>query len=199
MKLSLLSPLLAGLLLLSGCTQPAAEAQGRSGGGGTIEAINHTKWAINRFSVNGQSGLDVIGPYQGGGGGCCFGAPATWQPGMVVRVDWVTGVAFADDVPEIPEPKRPNLGNLDARTAHLKAVEYYRERQEWDRKIEKLSKSHSLNVPVPDYTGQKTCGITVHFLPCDQVKVTTSCSRYDYPDYPIKEPLRMKEPKVCPK
>lgn len=28
MKLSLLSPLLAGLLLLSGCTQPAAEARG---------------------------------------------------------------------------------------------------------------------------------------------------------------------------
>lgn len=32
---------------------------------GTIEAINHTKWAINHFSVNGQSGLDAIGPFQG--------------------------------------------------------------------------------------------------------------------------------------
>jgi hypothetical protein len=35
----------------------------------TIEAINHTHWAINRFSVDGQSGIDIIGPYQGGGGG----------------------------------------------------------------------------------------------------------------------------------
>lgn len=35
----------------------------------TLEGINHTHWAINHFSVNGRSGLDIIGPYQGGGGG----------------------------------------------------------------------------------------------------------------------------------
>ena len=34
----------------------------------TLEAINHTHWAINRFSVDGRSGIDIIGPYQGGGG-----------------------------------------------------------------------------------------------------------------------------------
>jgi hypothetical protein len=63
MKSALISPLLAGLLLLTGCAQPAAQAGG--GGGGTIEAINHTKWAINHFSINGQSGIDIIGPFQG--------------------------------------------------------------------------------------------------------------------------------------
>ncbi len=63
MKSALISPLLAGLLLLTGCAQPAAQA---GGGGGTIDAINHTKWAINHFSVNGQSGIDIIGPFQGG-------------------------------------------------------------------------------------------------------------------------------------
>ena len=51
-----------GLLLLTGCAQPAAQA---GGGGGTIDAINHTKWAINHFSINGQSGIDSIGPFQG--------------------------------------------------------------------------------------------------------------------------------------
>ncbi len=56
MKSALISPLLAGLLLLTGCAQPAAQAGG--GGGGTIKAINHTKWAINHFSINGQSGID---------------------------------------------------------------------------------------------------------------------------------------------
>ncbi|STT32481.1 lipoprotein [Klebsiella pneumoniae] len=61
MKSALISPLLAGLLLLTGCAQPAAQA-----GGGTIKAINHTKWAINHFSINGQSGIDIIGPFQGG-------------------------------------------------------------------------------------------------------------------------------------
>ncbi len=89
MKSALISPLLAGLLLLTGCAQPAAQAGG--GGGGTIKAINHTKWAINHFSINGQSGIDSIGPFQGGGGGCCFSVPARWTPGMTVRVDWETG------------------------------------------------------------------------------------------------------------
>ena len=97
MKSALISPLLAGLLLLTGCAQPAAQAGG--GGGGTIKAINHTKWAINHFSVNGQSGIDILGPFQGGGGGCCFSVPARWTPGMTVRVDWESGEASTDDFP----------------------------------------------------------------------------------------------------
>lgn len=68
----------------------------------TIEAINHTHWAINRFSVDGHSGLDVIGPYQGGGGGCCYVAPARWQPGMAVQIDWETGVAYPDGFRVLP-------------------------------------------------------------------------------------------------
>jgi len=98
MKHSLLSPLLAGLLLLTGCSQPAAQAAG-GGGGGTIDAINHTKWAINHFSVDNQSGIDIIGPFQGGGGGCCYGVPARWAPGMTVRIDWESGEASTDDFP----------------------------------------------------------------------------------------------------
>ena len=94
MKSALISPLLAGLLLLTGCAQPAAQA-----GGGTIKAINHTKWAINHFSINGQSGIDIIGPFQGGGGGCCFSVPARWTPGMTVRVDWETGVGDTEGSP----------------------------------------------------------------------------------------------------
>ncbi|POD89537.1 hypothetical protein BV925_21820 [Pectobacterium odoriferum] len=85
-------------LLLSGCDRPA-EAGSVSGGGGTIKAINHTHWAINQFSVDGQSGIDIIGPYQGGGGGCCYGVPPEWQPGMTVKVDWQTGVGYSMDFP----------------------------------------------------------------------------------------------------
>ncbi len=69
----------------------------------------------------------------------------------------------------------------------------------WVKKMDAYTRQHSQVVPVPDYTGQRTCGITVHFLPCDQVKVTTSCATYNSPNYPIKEPLKMKEPTVCPK
>ena len=97
MKSALISPLLAGLLLLSGCAQSAAQAGG--GGGGTIDAINHTKWAINHFTINGQSGIDIIGPFQGGGGGCCYGVPTKWKPGMTVKVEWETGVGYSMDFP----------------------------------------------------------------------------------------------------
>ncbi|WP_445375540.1 DUF3304 domain-containing protein [Photorhabdus tasmaniensis] len=158
-------------LLLAACSQFSAQA-------GTIEAINHTKWAINRFSVDGNPGIDIIGPYQGGGGGCCYRVPGKWKPGMTVRVDWETGVGEMDGFP----------GFADREKYHA-----------WKNKIDAQKRQHSQVVPVPDYTGQRTCGITVHFLPCDQVKVTTSCNTYNSPNYPIKEPLKMKEPKVCPK
>ncbi|MFK3841026.1 DUF3304 domain-containing protein [Serratia sp. NPDC087055] len=160
-----------GALLLAGCSQPTAKA-------GTIEAINHTQWAINHFSVDGQSGIDIIGPYQGGGGGCCYGVPAKWRPGMTVRVDWQSGEASTDDFP----------GYQD-RAKYLA----------WEKKIDESNRNHSKIVPVPDYSGQKTCGITVHFMPCDEVKVTTSCANYGHPEHPIKEPLKMPEPKDCPK
>ncbi|HHD1971718.1 TPA: DUF3304 domain-containing protein, partial [Klebsiella pneumoniae] len=103
MKSALISPLLSGLLLLTGCAQPAAQA---GGGGGTIDAINHTKWAINHFSINGQSGIDIIGPFQGGGGGCCFSVPARWTPGMTVRVDWESGEASTEGFPGFADSKK---------------------------------------------------------------------------------------------
>ncbi len=63
----------------------------------TIEAINHTHWAINRFSVDGRSGIDIIGAYQGGGGGCCyialrFGSPI-WQCKSIGKPGYGAGKA----------------------------------------------------------------------------------------------------------
>ncbi|HIE5390684.1 TPA: DUF3304 domain-containing protein [Enterobacter cancerogenus] len=145
---------------------------------GTIEAVNHTKWAINHFSVDGQSGIDIIGPYQGGGGGCCYRVPSKWKPGVTVRVDWETGVGGSKGFPGFAD---------------------WENYKAWEKKMKAQNKQHSKIVPVPDYTGQETCGITVHFLPCDEIKVTTSCLTYNNPNHPIKEPLKMVEPKVCPK
>ena len=169
---------LLGVLFLAGCSQPKAEAQTQSGGTGTIKAINHTKWAINHFSVNGQSGIDIIGPFDGGGGGCCYGVPAVWKPGMTVRIDWQTGAGTSEGFPGFADREK------------YKA---------WEKKMTSQNREHSKTVVVPDYTGQETCGITVHFLPCDDVKVTTSCWSPANANYPIKLPLEMKEPKVCPK
>ncbi|EMB4296308.1 DUF3304 domain-containing protein [Enterobacter roggenkampii] len=177
MKITI-SGVLLGVFLLAGCSQPKAEAQTQSGGTGTIKAINHTKWAINHFSVNGQSGIDIIGPFQGGGGGCCFGVPSNWKSGMTVKIDWETGVGGTDGFP---------------------GYDHWDEYLKWQKKMDSFKRQHSKTVPLPDYTGQETCGITVHFLPCDDVKVTTSCWSPANANYPIKLPLEMKEPKVCPK
>ncbi|MGS1617003.1 DUF3304 domain-containing protein [Klebsiella pneumoniae] len=68
-----------------------------------------------------------------------------------------------------------------------------------EKGIDAQKRQHSKTVPLPDYNGQDVCGITVHFLPCDDVKVTTSCWSPRNANYPIKEPVRMKEPAVCPK
>ncbi|VVP32531.1 hypothetical protein PS838_04421 [Pseudomonas fluorescens] len=144
----------------------------------TIEGINHTHWAINHFSVDGRSGIDIIGPYQGGGGGCCYVAPSRWQSGMTVRVDWETGAGSSKGFPGFADRAK-----YDA----------------WLDKIDAEKRQHSQVVPIPDYTGQKVCGITVHFLPCDDIQVTTSCYAYGSPEYPIKTPLQLPEPQSCPK
>lgn len=147
----------------------------------TLEAVNHTHWAINRFSVDGRSGLDIIGPYQGGGGGCCYIAPADWRKNLTVLVEWETGASsmspLADDFPGFAD---------------------YPKYLVWSAEVEKQKRRHSKLIPVPDYTGQPICGLTVHFLPCDEVQVTTSCYSYGNPEYPIKLPLRLEEPEACP-
>ncbi|MGH8383841.1 DUF3304 domain-containing protein [Pseudomonas sp.] len=160
-----LTAILASLLLAQ-----AAQAS-------TIEGINHTHWAINRFSVDGRSAIDIIGPYQGGGGGCCYIAPERWQPGMTVRVDWETGVAYPDGF--------PGFANWPKYLA-------------WEKEVVAQTRRHSKFAPVPNYTGQKVCGITVHFLPCDDIQVSTSCYAYGSPEYPIKTPLHLPEPQSCP-
>ncbi|WP_345827848.1 DUF3304 domain-containing protein [Pantoea sp. BRR-3P] len=183
---------IAGVLLLTAFFQPAFA--------GTIEAVNHTKWAINHFSVNGQSGLDAIGPFQGGGGGCCYQSPSAWKPGLTVHVEWETGIAFASDAPEIPRPKPPVNHGQPKKIWEQEARTYNNDLAAWFQKIKLLNKTHSTVVQLPPYTSsEKTCGITVHFFPCDQVKVTTSCAGYGSPAYPINEPVNMKEPAVCPK
>ncbi|SFN37235.1 Protein of unknown function [Pseudomonas sp. ok602] len=144
---------------------------------GSLEAINHTHWAINRFSVDGRSGLDIISPYQGGGGGCCYIAPKRWQPGMTVRVDWETGVADSKNFPGYEDQEK-----------YLA----------WRNKIRAQKRQHTKLVPIPDYTGQKACGLTVHFLPCDEVQVTTSCHAYGSPQYPINTALQLPQPQSCP-
>ena len=163
-------------LLVRVCAAATA-VLGQSAQASTLEAINHTHWAINRFSVDGRSGIDIIGPYQGGGGGCCYSAPSRWQPGLTVRVDWETGAGSSKGY--------PGTGDWPKFLA-------------WEKSIKAQKRKLSKVVPVPDYTGQKVCGLTVHVLPCDELQVTTSCYAFGSPEYPIKTPLHLPEPQSCP-
>jgi len=161
------------LTVLFGISGLSATSQAKAG---ILEGVNHTHWAINRFSVDGRSGLDVIGPWQTGGGGY-YSVPGKWQPGMTVRVDWETGVFSSAGFP----------GTAD-----------WEKFLAWEREILAQKRRHTRLVPVPEYTDHSTCGMTVHFLPCDEIQVTTSCYGYGHPDYPIKIPLELPEPQACP-
>lgn len=159
-------------------TSFAGTLLGQTSHASTIEAINHTHWAINRFSVDGRSGVDIIGAYQGGGGGCCYIVPERWQQDMNVRIDWETGVWSSAGFPGFADESKF---------------------QAWVDAGELQKRQHSKIVSVPDYTGEGACGLTVHFLPCDEVQVTTSCHAYGSPEYPVKAPLQLPEPPSCPK
>ena len=142
-----------------------------------VEGYNHTSAAINRFSVNRAGGPNV-GPYQGGGKqSCCASLPRQWRPGLMATVEWEK-----DPNPRAPI-KRDKTGQYDM--------------DDYDRHAANYTQ-HRAVVEIPRY--EKSCGLNVHFLPCDQVKVVSYCGGYyGDPGYPVQEPLKMKEPKTCPK
>nr|WP_086937221.1 DUF3304 domain-containing protein [Pseudomonas putida] len=143
---------------------------------GILQGVNHTHWAINRFSVDGRSGLDTIGAWQLGGGGH-FSLPLVWRPGLAVRVDWETGVSGTKGFPGFGDDEKYEA---------------------WASKLRAQKRQHSRLVHVPEYTAHSACGLTVHFLPCDEIQLTTSCYGYGHPEYPIKTPLKLPEPQSCP-
>ncbi|WP_226478239.1 DUF3304 domain-containing protein [Pseudomonas sp. MWU16-30323] len=160
------------LLLLTGCSLGESKFLA-----GDLGGVNHTSAGINYFSVNGYGGPN-ISPYGSRGGMCCAMLPRHWQPGLKLKVEWETD----------PDPyarlKRKPSGYGPDEVAYVKHKANYQQ--------------HSVIVDLPPYE-DRLCALEVHFLPCNQVKVSTSCWAYPSPNSPIKEPLEMKEPAVCPK
>jgi hypothetical protein len=157
------------LSMMAGCSQANSD-DGYTAG--DLRAVNHVEGqGINGFSVNGYHVPGL------GGGYCCIMLPEKWTPELKARVEWEVDPNPNETIPM----KKKGFGyEEDAYARH--AANY---------------QQHKTIVKIPQY-GKERCGLTVHFLPCNQVKVTTVCSGYGTESYPFKEPLNMKEPAACP-
>ena len=139
---------------------------------GNIGAINHVSGQdINWFSVNGYRAHGT------GGGVCCVMIPDKWRPGLIAHIEWEVD-PNADE--RIPMKKEGFEFEPEAIAKHVAKYRQY-----------------SADISIPKY--DQSAGISVHFLPCHQVKVYAGESSYGASNYPIKEPTNMKEPATCPK
>ncbi|CAI8706807.1 MULTISPECIES: DUF3304 domain-containing protein [Pseudomonas] len=160
------------LLLLGGCSPGTPKYLA-----GDLNGVNHTSAAINYFMVNGYGGGNAS-PNGYGGGVCCVMLPSQWSPGLKFKVEWET-----DPNPNAKIKRKTSGYGFDPDAYDQHKAKY---------------QQHTAIVELPPYEDE-LCALEVHFLPCHQVKVSTSCWAYPSPNSPIKEPIKMKEPAVCPK
>ena len=167
--------LLVTLLLLQGCSDNEPEEEW-SRASYTI-GINHTKNSIVRFELSTGAGGRVP-PYGGSGvmmGGGSF--PKVWRPDFTVDVNWTVDT----------DPFAHVRWREEGKVFSEMAVEH-----------EKLFEKHSATVVLEPYD-DKICGQTIHFFPCNQVKVQVACYDKNNPTYTLsKSPQRLEEPEVCP-
>ena len=163
--------LVRSLLGLLGLALVGCSSADNEMAGGNIQAINHTLGGINWLSVNGY------GADGGGGRSCCIIMPVKWRPGLKAHIEW--------EVDPDPFAKLPPLGTNEFDVAMAKAESGFQR--------------HSATVDIPEWLGTESCDFKVHFLVCNKIAVTTSCWVPSSPNYPIKDPMEMKEPAVCPK
>ncbi|HHL9084107.1 DUF3304 domain-containing protein [Escherichia coli] len=159
------------LFAVSGCSMARNSGDYTAG---DINGINHTNKAINYLHINGYGGPNIA-PFGDGGGYCCVMLPDKWHSGLKARIEW--------EVDPEPYAILPPLGTDEYRAAYVEHKANYQK--------------HTAIVDIPEYDAE-LCGLTVHFLSCNQIKVTTVCQKYGTPNYPIKEPREMKEPATCP-
>lgn len=163
--------MLIGVLVLSACQ---AESKMLSA---PVTGYNHTAAAITRFTINGAGGPN-LGANQGGGSEVCCGVvPRVWTPDLKAIIEWQKD----------PDPY---------------AYGKWKEKpfsDSWNKRMQEHEQHYSRHravVEIPQY-GEKVCALQVHFLPCDEVKVSTTCFTPSNPNYPDKAYFQVKEPAVC--
>ncbi|MVW73970.1 DUF3304 domain-containing protein [Pseudomonas xionganensis] len=160
-----------GLLAMAGCT-----AQSPKRLGAPIEGYNHTLAAINHFSVNGSGGPNLSPNSGGGSQTCCASLPVKWQPGMTVVVGW---------------EKDPNVGASKNWPEPVFS-------DAWRKRMAKHRAQYTRHRAVVEVAPYEALGVvTVHFLPCNQIKVAAGTTRPRLAGHPYKYPLKMEEPSQC--
>ncbi|QAX87633.1 DUF3304 domain-containing protein [Pseudomonas sp. DTU12.3] len=140
-----------------------------------VKGFNHTSAEIMRFTINGAGG-PRIPPNQGGGNEvCCSILPMQWKPGLRALIEWDKDPDPHGDV------KRDKYGQID-KDAYVSHSEKF--------------SHHSATVEIPKYS-EEMCALQVHFLPCDKVRVSTTCYGVESDNYPDKAYFQMKEPASC--
>jgi hypothetical protein len=159
---------LLGVLALNGCRGGPEMVSA------PVTGYNHTSASIIRFSINGAGGPHIP-PHQGGGEVCCGLLPVQWNPNLKAIVEW----------DKDPEPyaklERDQQGQIVKAAAVRHSAGF---------------SHHSAIVEIPRYA-EKLCALQVHFLPCDQVRVSTTCFTPGHPNYPYKTYFQLKEPSAC--
>lgn len=141
-----------------------------------VTGFNHTSAAINRFSVNGAGGHPVSA-FQGGATQVCCGMlPAQWNPDLRATIEWEKD----------PNPremiKRDKYGQFD--------------KEDYKRHVAHYSR-HEATVEIPKY-GSDFCAIQVHFLPCDQIRISTTCFAPRNINYPDDSLFQLEGSVICP-
>ena len=119
-----------------------------------------------------------IGAPGAGGEVCCTSLPKKWHPGMLATVRWVKD----------PNPCLECGPNMDKE---------YDKFMEYMKKKRAAYQHHSAQVELLPYT--RTCGVTLVFLPCDQVRVTIDCDQEGPLVSQWRQQAAAMEGKTCPK
>ncbi|MBA4246419.1 MAG: hypothetical protein C0452_21060 [Pseudomonas sp.] len=162
--------LVLGLLILGGCNSRPERL------GAPIEGYNHTSAGINSFRVNGNGGPN-ISPYGGGGKqNCCVSLPVKWHLELTVVVEW------EKDPDPFAYGKWSEAPFTDV----------------WRKRMAAHKANYTRYRDVVEVAPYDALGVvTVHFLPCNEVKVAAGATRPNLPTHPYKYPPRIEEPSQC--
>jgi len=148
-----------GLALCLLCLLPACSSIGAPKFTGIPMEIVNTVDEINivRASFNGHG----IGGGRGGGQSCCIPIPAQWQPGLTATIAWTKDPSPGVNPGGVRPPPPGKYGSLTD------------EGEKWYAVHRANYTQHEVTMPLPKYGA--TCGLTVVFLPCDEVRPLIDC------------------------